>query len=255
MKVIIIEDETPAFNKLSKYLLSYRADAQIIAWCCSVEDALREKTLFAECDLILSDIKLLDGYSFEFFNQIKLDCPIIFCTAYNRYMQDAFDTNGIAYLVKPYSQDAFNKAMQKYDHFFAQKSSFQLNDDTLSKIERMLQKNDENYKQRFSIKKKNGIIIKKTSDALYFQASGDFSILIDSNHQRHPVNHKISVLEQMLNPRFFFRINRSEIVNIDYIENIEPYFKNKMRILLPNQTTLYTSGARTPEFRRWLEEA
>lgn len=253
MKVIIIEDETPAFNKLSKYLLEFRADAQVLAWFSSVEDALQEKSLFAQCDLILSDIKLLDGDSFELFHQVKLNCPIIFCTAYNKYMQDAFDTNGIAYLVKPYSQKAFNNAMQKYEQFFDKKSTIQLDSKAINIIEQMLQKSKKSYKQRFSIKKKNGIIIKEVSDTLYFQASGDFCVLVDINGERHPVNYKISILESLLNPQSFFRINRSEIVNIRYIQKVKPDFKNKMQIVLPNQITVQTSGARTPEFRRWLE--
>ena len=103
------------------------------------------------------------------------------------------------------------------------------------------------------MKKKNGIIIKEVSDTLYFQASGDFCVLVDINGERHPVNYKISILESLLNPQSFFRINRSEIVNIRYIQKVKPDFKNKMQIVLPNQITVQTSGARTPEFRRWLE--
>lgn len=253
MNVIIIEDERPAFNKLSKYLLEHRADAQVLAWFDSVEDALKGKELFAQCDLLLSDIQLLDGNSFQLFQQLRINCPIIFCTAYNKYMENAFETNGIAYLIKPYSQEAFNNAMQKYEHFFEQKAHPPMNKDTIHLIEKMFQHNNKSYKQRFSIKKKNGIIIKKVSDAYYFQASGDFCILVDANGEKHIVNYKISVLENLLNPQFFFRINRSEMVNIEYILKIEPHFKNKMQIVLPKGILLYTSGARTPEFRRWLE--
>ncbi|MEL6719327.1 MAG: LytTR family DNA-binding domain-containing protein [Bacteroidota bacterium] len=253
MDVIIIEDERPAFNKLSKYLLQYRADAQILAWFDSVEDALKSSELFTQCNLLLSDIQLVDGNSFELFRQLEINCPIIFCTAYNKYMQHAFETNGIAYLIKPYSQEAFNKAMQKYEYFFEQKNTVQTNQGTLHLIEKILQHSNKSYKQRFSIKKKNGIIIKNVSDAYYFQASGDFCILIDANGGKHFVNYKISVLEGLLNPQFFFRINRSEIVNIDYILKVEAHFKNKMQITLPKGIMLYTSGARTPDFRRWLE--
>ncbi|WMX13115.1 LytTR family DNA-binding domain-containing protein [Aureispira sp. CCB-E] len=253
MNVIIIEDEKPAFNKLSKYLLEHRADAQVLEWFDSVDDALKGKELFAQCDLLLSDIQLLDGNCFQLFQQLKINCPIIFCTAYNKYMENAFETNGIAYLIKPYSQEAFNNAMQKYEHFFEQKNTIQTNKDTIHLIEKMFQHNNKSYKQRFSIKKKNGIIIKKVSEAYYFQASGDFCILVDVNGEKHIVNYKISVLENLLDPQLFFRINRSEIVNIEYILKIEPHFKNKMQILLPKGIELYTSGARTPEFRRWLE--
>ncbi|HAA22994.1 MAG TPA: hypothetical protein DCR93_31870 [Cytophagales bacterium] len=253
MKVIIIEDERPAYNKLVKYLLENRIDAQVLAWFDSVGEALKDQDLFAPCDLVFSDIQLLDGNSFQLFQQIKINCPIIFCTAYNKYMQDAFETNGIAYLIKPYSQQAFNKAMQKYEHFFEKENISQSNTNAIHLIERMFQHSNKSYKQRFSIKKKNGIIIKKASDTCCFQASGDFCFLVDIHGERHTVNYKISTLEDLLNPQSFFRINRSEIVNVDCIVKVEPHFKNKMQIFLPKGIELYTSSARTPEFRRWLE--
>ena len=253
MKVIILEDETPAFNKLSKYLLEYNPKVEIIAWYRSVEEALQEQELFNHCDLLISDIKLLDGNSFTVFQQLKIYCPIIFCTAYNKYMQDAFKTNGISYLVKPYSQVAFNEAMQKYDRFFHKKSTTPINKDTLASIEQILEKNIKAYKQRFSVKKRDGIIIKSTSDILYFQASGDFCTFVDNKGEKHSINYKISDLEHLLNPKVFFRINRSEIINIEAIKKVEPFFKNKMKIRLHNnENTFTTSGARTPMFRQWL---
>lgn len=253
MRVIILEDETPAFNKLSKYLLEYSADAEIIAWYTSIEDAWKEKEQFAQCDLILSDIKLLDGNSFDLFHQLELNCPIIFCTAYNKYMEDAFDSNGIAYLVKPYTQESFNNALKKFEQFFRKTNSTPLAADTLSIIEEILKKNIKNYRNRFSIKKADGIIIKQTSDILYFQALGDFCTLVDFEGKKHSISYKISTLEKSLDPQSFFRINRSEIVNISYIKKVEPSFKNKLLIVLSENIVLTTSGSRTPQFRLWLD--
>ncbi|PKV51930.1 LytTR family two component transcriptional regulator [Aquimarina sp. MAR_2010_214] len=253
MKVILLEDEIPAFNKLSKYLLDHNSEVKILGWFRSLENAFEEKELFAQCDLILSDIKLLDGSSFELFHQLEVNCPIIFCTAYNKYMEDAFETNGIAYLVKPYSQESFNKAMYKYDQLFKKSNLTQLNMDAFGMIEQMLHKSIKNYKQRFSIKKENGIIVKPVADIIFFKALGDFCSLVDIHKEKHNISYKISNLEQLLDPQHFFRINRSEIVNIAFIKKVEPYFKNKMQIILSDKTVLTTSGSRTPEFRLWLD--
>ncbi len=254
MNVIILEDEIPAFNKLSAYLLNYEPKANILAWFRSIEDALNNITLFDNCDLILSDIKLLDGISIELFFSIKCPCPIIFCTAYNKYLQDAFDTNGIAYLLKPYSQEDFKKAMKKYDQFFRKKESQpQLGKESISLIENIIQKSIKGYKQRFSIKKNDGIIVISTIDILYFQALGDFCTVLDNRGEKHNVNYKISILETLLDPQSFFRINRSEIIHITSIYKVESYFKNKMKILLTDGSSLTTSGSRTPEFRLWLD--
>lgn len=253
MQVIIIEDEVPAFNKLSKYLLEYAPTAKIIGWFRSIEEALEEKEQFQICDLILSDIKLMDGTSIELFGELDFSSPIIFCTAYNKYLQAAFDTNGIAYINKPYTQAAFNKAMLKYKEFFAQKKQLLLNLDALSIIENSLQRSIKGYKKRFSIKKRDGIIVKPIEEIIYFQACGEFCLLVDAEGNKHTINYKISKLETLVDTNDFFRINRSEIVNIHFIQKAETYFKNKMCVLLPNDTVLMTSGARTPEFRLWLD--
>lgn len=254
MKVIILEDETPAFNKISKYLLEYKEDVEILAWYRSIEEASKNMDLFTQCDLLLSDIRLLDGNSFELLSELELHCPIIFCTAYNQYLQDAFDVNGIAYLNKPYSQDSFNKAMQKFDQLFKVGiDSSNENNGALRMIEKILEKNKNKYKLRFSVKKRDGIIIKLTSDILFFQASGDFCTFVDTNGARHSINYKISDLENVLDPEFFFRINRSEIIHINAIQKVSPYFKNKMKIQLENEThTFTTSGTKTSMFRKWL---
>ena len=154
MKIIILEDEIPAFNKLSNQLLTYAPHSTIIAWYRSIKDALLEKDKFNDCDLIISDIQLLDGTSIELFKQINISQPIIFCTAYNKYLQDAFNTNGIAYLVKPYSKDDFHKVMQKFEQLFGKKIESTLNTDSISMIENLLARSIKNYKKRFSIKKK-----------------------------------------------------------------------------------------------------
>lgn len=255
MRVVILEDETPAFNKLSKYLLLYNSSAEILAWHRSVEEALQEQEVFSKCNLVISDVKLLDGDSFGVFRQLEVNCPIIFCTAYNRYMQEAFETSGIAYLVKPYSQEAFDKAMQKYDRLFSEKLAAQLNNGSLSIIEEMLRNSAKGYKQRFSVKKRDGIVVKETSSIHLFQACGDFCTFVDVSGQKHSINYRISELEKLLDPKYFFRINRSEIVNIEAIEKVEPFIKNKLKIQLrKSEYSLTTSGARTPMFKQWLNE-
>ncbi len=255
MKVIVLEDEIPAFNKLSKYLLEYNPNAKIINWYRSIESALIEKENFENADLILSDIKLLDGNSIELFLKFEVNCPIIFCTAYSKYLKDAFETNGIAYLIKPYSQTDFNKALNKYEQFFGHKHQpdIKQKQDSIAIIEHILKKNVTGYKQRFSIKRKDGIIIKPTQNILSFKAHGDFCTLISDDNERHHINYKISQIEEVLDPDQFFRINRSEIININYIIKVETHFKNKMQITLLNQSTVMTSGTRTPEFRQWLD--
>ncbi len=253
MQVIIIEDEKPAFKKLEKYLYEYSDDAQILAWFVSIEDALEKSSLFTEADLILSDIKLLDGSSFELFEQIEILCPIIFCTTYNKYMQDAFETQGIAYLIKPFSQESFNQALRKFERLFRKNQEMAVNEDIVATLKKIVGQERPKYKERFISKKKQGLILISLDQILYFQAAGDFCLLADTEGRKHSINLMISKLETVLNPSQFFRINRSEIVHIEAIEKVSFYSKNKLLICLPHQIKLFTSGSRTAAFKKWLQ--
>lgn len=253
MKIIILEDEIPAYKKLVTFLKKHSQDIELLAWHRSIEEGMNQSFLFKECDLILADIELLDGVSFELFSQIEFKAPIIFCTAYNQYLQDAFKTNGIAYISKPYSEIELKEAISKYQLLFEQSTKYHSNESITHVIETILKKNIQSFKQRYTIKKKDGIILKQVHEIVYFQANGDFCFLYDSTGQKHHIKHRISDIEKQVDPNLFFRINRSEIVNISYIKKISTYFKNKVQIHLTTHSTLMTSQSRTTKFRIWLE--
>jgi len=255
MKVIIFEDELPAQEKLLGKIKEHLPTAKVVGIARTVMDAKALLVQHPNIDLIFSDIELLDGITFEIFENTKLICPIIFCTAFDQYLLKAFQSNGIAYLLKPYDNEAFVEAIEKYETMFAASKEPALSPDLLLEFKALVSAKQQKYSTRFIVKKKEGIKLLNVTDIVSFEASGDFSFAYDNLSKKHIINSSIGEIESKLNPTSFFRINRSEIVNIDYITQIESHFKNRLIIKLKHrEETLNTSSSKTPEFRVWLEQ-
>ncbi|MEM6966524.1 MAG: LytTR family DNA-binding domain-containing protein [Bacteroidota bacterium] len=254
MNILILEDEIPAYQKLLTFIHTEIADGKVVGWARSIEEAALFFSKKPQLDLIISDIELLDGISFELFEKTKVDCPIIFCTGFDQYVLRAFKTNGIAYLLKPYSLENFREAYEKYKTLFAKKETKPIDENILKELQEILHSDKKSYKQRFTVKKKDGIKLLDTKDIGAFEANGDFCMAIDREGKKHALNSTLSEVEEKIDPTRFFRINRSQIINVDFLEKVEPYFKNRLAIKMKfTKEIVYTSSNKTPSFRKWLE--
>ena len=252
MKVLILEDEIPAYEKLLGFITKNIPGVEVLGWARSIKEGL--PLLDKGPDLIFSDIELLDGNSFALFETSKVECPIIFCTAFDNYLFQAFQTNGIAYLLKPYSEEKFKEAVGKYHTLFDGGSVKSIDQNVISELKAILEREKTSYKRRFSIKKKSGIKILNVEDIVSFEANGDFSFAYDNQEKKHVINYALGEIESKLDPAQFFRINRSEIIHIDYVQSIEPHFKNRLAIKLSKRAeVVYTSSTKTPSFRTWID--
>lgn len=253
MNILILEDEKPAYNKLLICLNNYFRSP--IAHDRVGSNTEGKKLLLKnKYDFILSDIKLLDGISFDLFDEIQTDIPIIFCSAHDDYLFRAFNTNGIAYILKPYSQDVFNKAIDKYQNLFNKGIYSSIDSNTISELKSALNNEHKNYKKRFVIKKPEGIELLNTKDIALIQAAGDFCIATDYNGNKFNISNSLTNILNLLDPKYFFKINRSEIVNINFIKNIKPHTKNRLFInLFDVNISILTSSTTTADFRKWLE--
>lgn len=253
LNILVLEDEQGAGEKLIDMIRSFAPTAKL-EWKRSILEGRIFIQEHPELDLIYSDIELLDGNVFSLFEEIHPNCPLIFCTAYNQYFLDAFRTNGIAYLLKPYSREQFEESWNKYQQLFAQKerqSDFQ---QSLEQLKATLSQKSNSYKSTFTVKKKEGIFILRLEEVLFFQSQGDFVLAIDRAGKKHILNYTLQKMEELLDPKAFFRINRSEIIPFASIQHFSPYTKNRLAInLLASQQVLYTSNSRSPKFREWVE--
>ena len=254
IRVVIIEDEIPAQKKLKRFLEEIDNSTKVIAEIGTVSEAIEFLKKENSIDLILSDIELQDGNSFEIYQEVTVLCPIIFTTAYNQFLMDAFETNGIEYLLKPFSMERFKKA---WDKFLLLKKSTSVDDNLLSKLTQLLNnRTEKTFKNRFSISSKQGTYFLETSDILFFSAEEGVVFAVDKQNKKHLLSYSsLKEIEETVDNSQFFRINRSEIVNKSHIERIQRYSKNAVSIKLTGYNQhLVTSQSNTGSFRNWIEQ-
>ncbi len=250
MKVLIIEDEPLAAQKLSGFIKRYDDSLEISATLESLKELNAWFRTNPHPEIIFSDIELLDGNIFEFYENAELNCPVIFTTAYDQFLMQAFEKNGIAYLLKPFTFENFTAAMQKLEKLKQNFVSAQM--DFLKEIQNDFLK--PKYKERFVIKLRGGIQFVETKQIAYFQINDGVLFAFDSTENKFPLNENLNHLEEVLDPKLFFRINRSEMVNLKYIERLEPYFNDRLSIRMKNsKKKIISSTNRTPNLRKWLE--
>lgn len=253
MRILIIEDEIPAAKRLEKLILECKPEATILDVIDTVEDAIEWFENNDEPDLVISDIQLADGVSFEIYENLELECPIIFATAYDQYAIKAFELNSIDYLLKPFSKETLQKSFDKLDKM--NPSSVGLQElDLNSLIEKASTGNT--YKQRFLISKGDALIPISTSQIAYIYTE-DKAVMIKTNDGKsYFLSYSLDELETQLDPSDFFRLNRQFITSISAIAKISQYFNGKLKVELnPTQEgEVIVSRAKTPVFKNWLEQ-
>jgi DNA-binding LytR/AlgR family response regulator len=250
MRILLIEDEEPAAAQLRRFSLQYHPAATIVAECQQVSEAADYLRTHPAPDLILSDIELLDGNVFGLFSQVSVSSPIIFVTAYDTFLVPAFEQNGIAYVLKPVQYAHFAAAMQKYERL---RQAFQ--GDVLQRLSAAYAAPAvPQYKQRLVSKSRTGLYVLDVADLAYFQLRHGVTHAIDRQGRAYVLNETLSQLEVLLDPAQFFRLNRSEIVQLAAIERLEPYFNDTLAVRLKGlpEAELVSSSHRTPELRKWL---
>jgi len=253
LTILVLEDEQRAGEKLLGLLVAVCPDADT-TWLRSVRESIAYLRDAVILDLVFADIELLDGNVFSLFESVTPPCPIVFCTAYDSFYVDAFRTNGIAYLLKPYTAEQFDEAWNKYLLLFEKEETVTVPESFVDTIRDLLQNEGKRYKTTFPVKRRDGVFLLKCADIAYFQAQGDFVLAIDQTGTKHILSYSLSEIEEATDPDKFFRINRSEIVNGSSILKFAPYYKNRLAITLARPATvLHTSNSRTPQFRSWIE--
>ena len=254
IKILIIEDEIPARKKLKRLIGELSMATEIVSEIDTVEEAV-SFLKFNSVDLIFSDIELLDGNAFEIYSQTTLSCPIIFTTAYDQFYMNAFDSNGIDYLLKPYSKDRFQKAWNKF--LLLRNTEFD-KDTMFANLTKFISQKFETkqFKKRYTIRTNQGIQFLDTENIVFFEANEGVVFAFDITGKKSLLSAStLKEIEDELNPLDFFRINRSELISKQYIEKIERYNKNVLSIKMKGYTNyLKTSQNTTSAFRIWIDK-
>ncbi len=247
LHLLLIEDETPAYQKMVGLLNEVISGPFKHDWAKTGKQTRDFLHSGQRYDLIFADIQLGDGLSLDVLTQAELHCPIIFCSAYNDYLLEAFRTNGIAYILKPYTPADLAAAVDKYKKLFTPGPQL------LTTLRQAITR-EKSYKERLVIKHRGGIHLLATQDISIIEAQGDFCRIYRHDGKAFSQSETLTGLQQQLDPRQFYRINRSQIVQLGHLQSIEPYFKNRLALKVAGypETTTTSSGA-TAGFRVWLE--
>lgn len=250
MKVLIIEDEKPAADKLKRMLSEKHREITILGILETVESSINWFMNNQQPDLIFMDIQLNDGISFEIFESVKITAPVIFTTAYDEYAIRAFKVNSIDYLLKPIDRTALDKSLEKYSTLYPVAKT----DD--KKIDLLLNQLVKNYKTRFFIKFGSHCRSILTDEIKYFFIVERSTFIKTMQGKIFDVEYSLDQLERMLDPEKFYRINRKFILNLSAITDIITWSSNRLKIKMANEEEnheMVVSREKVSEFKRWLD--
>lgn len=254
MKVLIIEDEAPAARRLQQLLESHDPTIQIINIIDSIEDAVQWLKDFPHPELIFMDIMLADGQSFEIFEHVEVKVPIIFTTAYDEYAIRAFKVNSIDYLLKPIEPLLLAQALNKYRFISQSPGNLKEIVESLLLSQLKSQQTRPTYKNRFLIKSGDKFIPVETADVAYFSFEDKLTFLHTINQKRYMLDHTLDELEKLIDPNFFFRLNRQYIVSFSSIKTVHNYFNGKLKVyVFPEVASgIIVSKEKAHHFKLWL---
>lgn len=249
MRILIIEDEDPAAKRLQKMLKEIEPGIIIADQIVSVSSAIKWFASNSTPDLIISDIQLSDGLSFEIFKTIDLACPIIFTTAYDQYAIEAFKVNSIDYLLKPIKKEDLEKAVSKFKKLSTTTPAIDIN-----KLLQSINPSGTEYKKRFVVRYGEHIKTIDIEEVVYFYTEDKVTFLCTKDGRRFVIDYNLDTLDSSLDPATFFRINRQYIIGIHSIAEMFAYTKSRVLIKLNPAAKHETivSTERSADFKHWL---
>lgn len=252
IKAIIIEDESLIARELQSKIASVAPDVNILELLPSLKTAKKWLMQNAMPDLVFMDIQLSDGVSFELFETFELTCPVIFTTAYDEYAVKAFKVNGIDYLLKPIDEDDLRKAIDKYRQL--QEKNMPYPNDLAAFIAKFGQQQVA-YKEKFIVQQRNNWIPVSTTDIACF-VRDNLNYLYTFSGEKYILDfNTLEDIEELIDPKLFYRANRQSIIHIDAIQSVKPHENQKLTVTLkaPLKLELDVSREKAPAFKKWFD--
>ena len=248
MKIVILEDESRAVNHLKRLIGEVAPHMELTGTFETVSEAVSFLEKDPPVDLIFSDVQLADGTSFEIFSRVRVKCPIIFTTAYDTYAIEAFNTNGIDYLLKPIEGERLRQAIEKAKHLSSGISLDEL-------MSRMNPRDTRLYKSRFMVKVGEKIKTIMTEEILAFYSFEKTTYLFTRDKRNYIIDYSMEDLESMLDPGAYFRINRKYIVSIKACSQIIAWSNSRLKIDIEgiDDQKIVVARERVREFKHWLD--
>ena len=249
-KILIVEDERPNADRLKRLLLKLRPHIEIL----SVEDSITSTVQWLENnvvpDVIMMDVRLADGLSFEIFNKHEVKSAVIFTTAYDEYAVQAFKYNSVDYLLKPIEEEELDAALKRYETFM---EAVPVVGTAIEGLLNYIQPKD--YRKRFLIAHRDGYKTVLAEDILYFYTELGISKAMLNTGVVENVPQTLEELEKQLDPKFFFRANRQFIIHINSVKQIFNHFNGKLKLELRKHPDMevVVSREKASIFKSWMD--
>ncbi|MEP1093708.1 MAG: LytTR family DNA-binding domain-containing protein [Cyclobacteriaceae bacterium] len=252
MKVLIVEDEAPAFRRLQKILSDIDPTIEIVEVMDSVEDSVKWMNNHEWPDLILMDIQISDGLSFQIFDAIKVESPVIFTTAFDEYLLKAFKVNSIDYILKPIKKEELEHALEKYKNLTQRPS----NEIDISKLIKEISLAETTYKSRFLVKQGEKMLAIRTEDIVCFHSRHGVVHIVTKHKKTYLSDFSLEDLANQLDPKDFYRANRQFLVNANFINTVHKHFKGKLLIEMNHfsDEQILVSSEKATAFKNWLDQ-
>ncbi len=250
IRTVIIEDEIPAALRLQKLLKEVEPGIQVETVLESVSGSIRWLSEHPPPDLLMLDIQLADGLSFEIFREVSIDSFVIFTTAYDEYAIKAFELNSVDYLLKPVDRKKLAQAISKLERLRGAGQGINIH-----ALMEAMERDRKRYKERFVINMGSAIRSIEAGRIAYFYTMEKSTYLCTDQDRHFPVDHSLDRLEELLDPNEFFRINRQYTISYRAIEKINVLSKSRISVQTRPATSepLLVATARTHSFRQWLD--
>lgn len=248
MNIVIIEDERLAAERLSSLLKQVLPEVEIKACLESVEESISWLVANPSPDLIFMDIQLDDGISFEIFDVMNIDSPVIFTTAWDQYAIRAFKVNSVDYLLKPIDAVALKVALEKYQKLYNSRG-------VEKKISKVIEQLAPAWKTRFFVKAGNRFQSVPVEEIEAFYSEEGSTFIRTHKGRIYAIDFSLDHLQKVVNPDTFFRISRSYIIHIDAISEIISYSTTRLKLKLKNFTAgdMIVSREKVSLFKQWLD--
>lgn len=256
MKILIVEDELVAAQRIQSMVAANIPDAHIAGVCDSVEETVNFLSANEMPDLMLMDIELADGKSFEIFDEVKITCPVIFTTAYDEYVMKAFSVHSIDYLLKPIETEALKKSIAKFRELqkvYAGKETV-LATDLIAQLRQAVAAGNKTVREHFLVKHGHKLLSIHTSEVAYFYSENGITYLKTGANNFYAIDDTLDELEEHVDPKNFHRCSRKFLVNRSAIQSAFLHFNGKLKLTVkpsPSEDVI-VSRDRAAEFKKWM---
>ena len=255
MKVLIIEDEVPAQRMLKNMLAELDYDIDIVDCLNSVKSSIEWFNHNPHPELVLMDIQLSDGISFDIIEQVTIESMIIFTTAYDEYAIQAFKVNSLDYLLKPIDANDLQAAFEKYENYSKKFIRHKNTEIDYAAIASIIKKAEHNYRERFLIQANEEFFQLPVEQIAYFHSTHKITFAVTFDKFKYPINFSLENLKEQLDPDIFYKLNRQLIINIKAIQKIHSYFQGKLVIDAKPALSeeIIVGKDKAASFKRWLD--